>query len=205
MAVPDDTGGMECEAWAEPLSAWVDGELSGAPADALEAHLAACPGCRAAADRWSDLRRRSLLQSHAPMPDAGPVLAAVAIERRGVSRTLGRRLAAAAAVLLVLIGGVAARAASPSAGERRPEHVASTVDAYSHQFSQGRVVVPVGATVTWKNRTSTTHELVNQVADGQVTAVLAPGQADAVTFSTPGTYEYRCGIHTGMRGRVVVQ
>ena len=196
---------MECEAWAEPLSAWVDGELAGAPARELEAHLAACAGCRGAADRWSSLRRRSLLQSCAPTPDPGPVLAVLAAERRDVGRALAHRAAAAAAVLLVLIGGVGARAASPTAGERRPEHVASTVDAYSRQFSQGRVVVPVGTTVTWKNRTSTTHELVNQVADGQVTAVLAPGQTDAVTFSKPGTYEYRCGIHTGMRGRVVVE
>ncbi|MFN8019161.1 MAG: plastocyanin/azurin family copper-binding protein [Acidimicrobiales bacterium] len=196
---------MECEAWAEPLSAWVDGELLGAPADDLEAHLATCAGCRAAAERWGDLRRRSLLQGGAVAPEPAPVLAAVAAQRRAVGRTLALRLGAAAAALVAFTAVVGARSSSPTAGEHPPAHVASTVDAYSRQFSQGRVVVPVGTTVTWKNRTSTTHELVNEVAAGQVTATLGPGQADAVTFSRPGTYEYRCDIHRGMRGQVVVE
>ena len=201
---------MECDLWSEDLSALVDGELDPIAAPGLEAHLEACASCRATADRWSDLRRRSLVHAGAGVPSDVAVVAdelvSLEVARRArANRSLALRAGWVAAALLVLCGVIGVKSASPAVGSRPPQHVASTVDTYSRQFSQGRVVVPVGATVTWRNRTSTTHELVNQVAGGKVTAVLAPGQSDAVTFSEPGTYEYECAIHHGMKGTVVVE
>src|SRR5215471_1394098 len=42
-----ERGNMSCNNVREQLSAWVDGELSPATMQALEAHLSACATCRA--------------------------------------------------------------------------------------------------------------------------------------------------------------
>ena len=74
---------MKCDDVQSQLSAWIDGEREigpDAPAE-IEAHLANCPSCRAAADE----RRRQ----HAELRDAfAPRRAAAAVVARNVSQAL---------------------------------------------------------------------------------------------------------------------
>src|SRR4051794_26289950 len=107
---------MTCEAWRDLLQQHLDG----GPADALEAHLAACPAC--AAQRHA-IRRLllgvALLSPPAPPPGlTARVTDLVGRERKaGQRRRLAAWLGAAAAAVLVALG---ARSWLPVAGETRP-------------------------------------------------------------------------------------
>lgn len=69
------------------------------------------------------------------------------------------------------------------------------------------ITIKAGETVQFQNSTGATH---NVRFDGDVPG--QPGDVDnfasatrSVTFTTPGTYAYHCGIHPVMQGTVIVQ
>lgn len=75
----------------------------------------------------------------------------------------------------------------------------------SYLFRPADIVVPVGATVTWRNADQFTHS-VRLIASGQVIGTLAPGEQVSFTFATAGTYRYDCSFHPqNMRGTVTVR
>jgi predicted anti-sigma-YlaC factor YlaD len=78
---------MQCAPFREAISARLDGEPSGVPAAALDAHLAACPGCTAWADDAALVTRRARLAPAPPVPDlTAAVLAALpAIQRQSAA------------------------------------------------------------------------------------------------------------------------
>ncbi|HEY8256052.1 MAG TPA: plastocyanin/azurin family copper-binding protein [Gemmatimonadales bacterium] len=68
--------------------------------------------------------------------------------------------------------------------------------------------VAAGATVTWTWTGTTSHSVRSQGATSFPSSdvLTGAGQTYAVTFDTPGTYEYDCSVHASqMTGRVVVQ
>lgn len=67
-------------------------------------------------------------------------------------------------------------------------------------FAPVAIEVPAGTTVTWTWDGNNDH---NVVGDGFESPVQIQG-GFAHTFSAPGTYDYRCTLHGGMRGEVVV-
>jgi plastocyanin len=71
-------------------------------------------------------------------------------------------------------------------------------------FTPSPVTVPVGTTVTWTNNDLMTHTSTSatQVWDS---GLLSPGQSFSFTFTTPGTFTYRCSPHPFMTGTIVVQ
>jgi hypothetical protein len=111
------------------LSAAADGELAAGRVEALDAHLAGCPGCAAFQGRLVDLRRRLRFEPVGEVPDLAPrVLEAVRLRvarqpqpgfRRG--RRGGRRLVPVAAAFL---GGVVLGATFIGLGRGGPGHVA---------------------------------------------------------------------------------
>jgi hypothetical protein len=100
------------------LHAYLDGELTPVERAGLEAHLAACPACRARLAEERDLveRAQGLLARAAP-PEAAP-----RPRRRPLPRWVP--LAWAASVLLALGGGWMARGGSTAAGPEAPGSVA---------------------------------------------------------------------------------
>lgn len=92
-----------------------------------------------------------------------------------------------------LFGGSPPDLSSPVAG-------VSTVAVDDNFFAPAAIEVPAGTTVTWEWRGNADH---NVVGDGFESAVQDEG-VFAHTFAAPGTYDYRCTLHGGMDGRVVV-
>jgi plastocyanin len=76
-----------------------------------------------------------------------------------------------------------------------PAEATVVVDGFA--FAPAEVRVAVGGTVTW-DFVESNHTVV---IDG---VTLSPGGETSITFDTPGTYPYVCGIHSSMRGTVVV-
>jgi plastocyanin len=62
----------------------------------------------------------------------------------------------------------------------------------------------VGTTVTWRNTDSTSHTSTSN-ATGWNSGIIAPGGQFSFAFQAAGTFPYRCTIHPGMVGSVVVR
>ena len=85
---------------------------------------------------------------------------------------------------------------------RRPR-LAITIDNF--EFSPGDAVVAPGTTVVFTNDDTVDHSIV---ADGdafEASPTLKPGDSYQVTLTEPGSYPYKCGIHTFMTGTITVQ
>ena len=105
------------------------------------------------------------------------------------------RVAGAVVTLIALVALVAAGTAIAA-----QSNVAIVDDA----FSPPAVTVNVGDSVVWTNAGESPHTATAN--DGSFNSGrLDPGATFAHTFTTPGTFSYRCEFHSDMVGQVVVQ
>jgi plastocyanin len=104
-----------------------------------------------------------------------------------------------AGALLAGCGGDPSAASPPSAGT-----TANAATIKNFAFSPSPLTVKTGTTVTWTNQDASTHT-VTAVDKGFDSGDVAPSKAFTRTFSTAGTFAYRCNIHQYMTGSVVVQ
>jgi plastocyanin len=80
----------------------------------------------------------------------------------------------------------------------------STVEINNFMFTPKTLTVPVGTTVTWKFDDSTQHTVTAN--DNSFTSpALGGGQTYTHTFTSAGTVDYHCSIHTFMTGTIVVK
>jgi plastocyanin len=75
----------------------------------------------------------------------------------------------------------------------------------NHTFSPSQVTVARGGAVTWTNNSGFEHSVSFSTASGAPSDI-PPFNAGSIsrTFQTAGTFSYRCSLHTGMTGTVVV-
>ena len=71
-------------------------------------------------------------------------------------------------------------------------------------FRPSTVRVLQGGTVTWTNEGSVQHNTTS-IATGWASANLNPNGTFTQPFPTAGTFNYRCTLHPGMNGTVVVE
>lgn len=79
-----------------------------------------------------------------------------------------------------------------------------TVRVEDFGFRPGNLEVPAGAAVTWLNQDSASHDATARNGDWR-TARLSNDESDTLTFESPGTFDYYCSIHPGMKARLVVR
>jgi plastocyanin len=70
-------------------------------------------------------------------------------------------------------------------------------------FAPDAVDVSAGGTVTWTNSDGVAHTSTSDTGVWD-SGIVQPGGQFSVSFPTAGTYRYRCLIHPGMVGTVVV-
>ena len=71
-------------------------------------------------------------------------------------------------------------------------------------FTPATCTVPVNTTVTWTNKDAAPHNVVsndNLFNSGDMNK----GATFSYRFTTAGSYAYRCTLHEGMTGTVIVQ
>ena len=93
---------------------------------------------------------------------------------------------------------------SKSGSNNNSPAATNTVSMANMAFSPATITVTVGTTVTWKNNDNMTHTVTandNSFDSGNIAA----SGSFTKTFSTAGTYPYRCTLHSPMTGSVVVQ
>lgn len=71
-------------------------------------------------------------------------------------------------------------------------------------FNPDDLDIAVGTTVTWTNTDSTSHTSTSEARSWDSGTIL-PGRQFSFTFQNAGTFPYRCTIHPGMVGTVVVR
>ena len=70
-------------------------------------------------------------------------------------------------------------------------------------FDPATLTVTKGTTVTWTNMDSAAHTVVAS-GNAFTSDNLNNGQSFTHTFNEAGTFEYKCGIHPSMSGKVIV-
>jgi len=71
-------------------------------------------------------------------------------------------------------------------------------------YSPNPVNIAVGGTVSWMNNDNTAHTATANNG-GFDSGNIAPGASFSRTFTTAGSFPYKCTIHPGMVGTVNVQ
>lgn len=102
---------------------------------------------------------------------------------------------------LVLVIGVAGSACGGD-GDEAEAIEPGTILLRPASFQPERIEVGVGETVTWKWREKVSH---NITGDGGIEKKVADNGTYSHTFDKKGTFDYRCTIHPGMDGSVVVE
>jgi plastocyanin len=104
-------------------------------------------------------------------------------------------LRAFAAGVAVCCAVYAVHAAAPSAESR------VAVDNFT--FNPDVITVPVGTKIVWENSDDIPHSIVETQGKFHSPA-LDTEDKYGFTFATAGTFEYFCGLHPHMTGKVVV-
>lgn len=98
--------------------------------------------------------------------------------------------------------GTATPGASPAAS---PHAVASSeVDIDNLKFAPADLTVPVGTTVVWTNREVIPHT-VRSTSEAFDSGIMEQGDVFEFTFESEGVFDYICGLHPSMEGRVTVE
>ncbi len=72
-------------------------------------------------------------------------------------------------------------------------------------FGPEKLEVAKGAYVSWTNVDDSPHQVTVTSAGGLRTEVIHTGRKAYLKFDTPGTYDYICGLHPGMKGKIEVR
>jgi hypothetical protein len=72
-------------------------------------------------------------------------------------------------------------------------------------FGPEQISVAAGTPITWLNTDGSPHQVTIRGAKPQRTAVLLKGQSASLTVAEPGTYDYICGLHPNMKGKIEVK
>ncbi len=79
---------------------------------------------------------------------------------------------------------------------------ANTISIQNFAFSPETLTVKKGTTITWTNNDATSHTIKSATFNS---GDLAKGATFKFTFDTPGTFDYSCGIHPSMKGKIIVE
>jgi len=82
-----------------------------------------------------------------------------------------------------------------------PAETNLTIDNFT--FRPDAITVPVGTKITWQNDDDIPHSIVETTGKFHSMA-LDTEDKFSFTFDKSGTFEYFCGLHPHMKGKVVV-
>lgn len=70
------------------------------------------------------------------------------------------------------------------------------------QFNPTSITIKSGTTIRWINEDSASHTIKSNDFNSEK---LVTGKEFEFVFSKPGTYDYICGLHPSMKGRIIVE
>jgi len=117
-------------------------------------------------------------------------------------RRLSALLVPAVLGAAVVLAGCGGDGGGNGGADAAPVTEVTQVAAKDNQFTPPAIQVPAGTEVTWAFK----DRFVPHDVTGQGWSSGEPQRSGTFThtFDRPGTYPYRCTVHDGMTGRVVV-
>ena len=80
-----------------------------------------------------------------------------------------------------------------------------SIDISNFAFNPQTLTINKGDTVTWTNQDSATHTVTSDAGNELSSGNIENGHSYSHTFNSLGTFSYHCSIHTGMKGKIIVQ
>jgi len=120
--------------------------------------------------------------------------------RVGAARLSISRALVAAMLLGPIVGSMLAFASVAAEDAKAANEI--TIDNFS--FSPAELTVAVGTTVKWSNHDDIPHNVVEKNKAFRSKA-LDTDDSFTYTFATAGTFDYFCGLHPHMVGKVIVK
>ena len=71
------------------------------------------------------------------------------------------------------------------------------------KFGPETVAVAPNTPITWHNADGSPHQVTITGSKPQRSAVILKGQTAQLSFAEPATYDYICGLHPAMKGKIV--
>jgi plastocyanin len=116
----------------------------------------------------------------------------------------GARVTTSTARRKVLCAGFALALAIVGARSVLAEDAKAKVTIDNFTFAPAELTVSVGTAVTWENRDDIPHTVVEKNRLFRSKA-LDTGDSYSFTFTSAGTYDYFCGLHPHMVGKIIVK
>jgi plastocyanin len=117
--------------------------------------------------------------------------------RAAAARMIAGRALLVAVTLGTLTGSLLAL------GTSMAEDASKSITIDNFTFAPAEFKVPVGTTVTWVNRDDIPHTVVETDRKFRSKA-LDTDDSFSFTFTTPGTFDYFCSLHSKMVGKIIV-
>ena len=115
--------------------------------------------------------------------------------------TMARFTPARAVIVAMLLGPVAGALLGFGAVAAQEENVV-TIDNFT--FTAPELTVAVGTTVKWVNHDDIPHSVVDKNKAFRSKA-LDTEDSYSFTFASAGTFDYFCGLHPHMTGKIIVK
>lgn len=111
-----------------------------------------------------------------------------------------------AIVVIVVVAGIVILMRQSYSGTTQMPPVSSgqpnAVNIENFSFNPGMLTVKAGTTVVWTNNDSVSHTIKSDSFNSQP---LSKGQTFEFKFNNKETYDYSCGIHSSMKGKIIVE
>jgi amicyanin len=107
-----------------------------------------------------------------------------------------------AVIIAMLLGPIAGGVLAYGAVAAQQESNVVTIDNFS--FGPKELTIAVGTTVKWINHDDIPHSVVNKDKAFRSKA-LDTDDSFSFTFASAGTFDYFCGLHPFMMGKVIVK
>jgi len=117
-------------------------------------------------------------------------------------RNVAARLPLSRAVVIAMLLGPIAGALLAYGAVAAQEPNVVTIDNFT--FGPKELTVPVGTTVKWVNHDDIPHTVANKDKLFR-SAALDTDDSYSFTFASAGTFDYFCGLHPYMVGKIIVK
>jgi plastocyanin len=94
---------------------------------------------------------------------------------------------------------------TPEGAMAKPAPGPGVVSISDFKFGPETVVVSKGQTITWHNTDSSPHQVTITGAKAQRSSIALKGQTTQLTLADAGIYDYICGLHPAMKGKIEIK